>query len=190
MARRPHDELRIDLEQLPEDGVSVSVDHSHPRFAALLADAADGKDEEGAAAPVGSVDVTVTPWPQRLDVVGTLTATLPLVCSRGLDGYSHELTVTFSHILMRSPGGSHAEEVELTADDLDRSEFTGTELDLITVLREELFLGMPGKPLCTTPCEGPCPNWGEGVTLGTVGEDDSSGVDPRWAALAALKNKN
>jgi uncharacterized protein len=192
MARRDEDVLRIDLERLPEDGLTVRVDGAHEGFAALLAEASDGRDEDGATAPSGTAEITITPWPGRLDVVGTLSATLPLVCARGLDAYAHPLRAEFSHILLRTAGAATADEVELSSEDLDRSEFLGTELDLTLILREELQLALPGKPLCTTPCEGPCPNWGDGVQLGEVGDDpqDDDAVDPRWAALAALKPKS
>ena len=192
MPRREHDELRIDLERLPEEGLTVSVDRAHAGFAALLDEASDGLDEQDAQPPTGTARFEITPWPGRLDVVGRIDAELPLVCARGLDPYRQPLQTEFSHVLLRTPGAARAEEVELSADDLDRSEFLGTELDLTLILREELQLALPAKPLCTTPCDGPCPNWGDGVQMGEVGQDPKGddAVDPRWAALAGLKLKS
>lgn len=172
----------IPLEHIPKGGMEVTMSEADPEFAALLQEGCDGD----AAPPTGSARLVLERWPGRLDIEGSLTASLPHICSRGLDPYVQPVEATFRQVLLQSK--LHAgpdEEVELGTDDLDRSELVGDSVNLLDVVREELHLALPPKPLCVTPCEGPCPSWGRDLDLSE--EAARSGADPRWAALANLK---
>lgn len=175
----------LPLDRIPDEGVEIEASSAdHPELADLLARLGTG---DGVPA-TGSVRLFVRKWPRRVDIEGEVTATLPQICSRGLDPYAHTLQTPVQQILFRSPGRSApVEELELTAEDLDRSELIGDELRLLEIVEEELTLALPMRPLCVTPCEGPCPSWGRDVPLTEPEKTDEP--DPRWAALAGLKLK-
>ena len=63
----------------------------------------------------------------------------------------------------------------------------GDTLDLAAVLREELMLAMPSKPLCTVDCKGICA--GCGAELNVAKCTCPPKIDARWSALATLKEK-
>jgi len=65
----------------------------------------------------------------------------------------------------------------------------GPELDLGTLLAQELLLEAPMKPLCSEDCPGLCPRCGalKGSDQCTCREEDD--VDPRWQVLAKLKKE-
>lgn len=70
-------------------------------------------------------------------------------------------------------------------------------LDMREVVRQNIWLAMPMYPGCNWTGEGPCPNLARVPTLDDVrllraGEDagangDEAEIDPRWAALRALR---
>ena len=58
-------------------------------------------------------------------------------------------------------------------------------VDLEEVIRDAIVLELPLQPLCDPDCEGLCPTCGEKLA---VGSHDHEVLDPRWAALEALKD--
>lgn len=64
----------------------------------------------------------------------------------------------------------------------------GVEIDLEPMLRDALALGLPLKPLCTADCQGLCAFCGGDLNLQTCDHTDDA-HDPRWAPLAALKER-
>ncbi len=61
-------------------------------------------------------------------------------------------------------------------------------LDTDPILIEQLQLNIPMKPLCRDDCRGLCPICGADRNAGTCSCEESR-VEPRWAALAALKDR-
>jgi uncharacterized protein len=169
------------VEDIPEGGLSLEVDSRDATLLELL-----GEVSRGSAGPVaGFATMTVEPWPHRLDVRGTLEAKVPMQCVRCLDGYVQELERAFTQILARSPRRGEEEEPQLSRVDLDRSLLVGDVLDLRAVLREELILSVPTKPLCREDCRGICQ--GCGAELNDAECTCAPEIDERWTALAALK---
>jgi uncharacterized protein len=97
-------------------------------------------------------------------------------------------------------------EVELMLVVADRHERSGgeyalaeSELGVMVVdggvfearplLLEQLQLNIPMKPLCRPDCRGLCPECGADLNAGACGCAEQA-VDPRWAALAALKDSS
>lgn len=59
-------------------------------------------------------------------------------------------------------------------------------LDLTEVIRQHIILNIPMKSLCRPDCPGLCPKCGHNLNLGPCGCEEEE-IDPRWAALKALK---
>jgi uncharacterized protein len=62
-----------------------------------------------------------------------------------------------------------------------------TEIDLRPAVREELALAVPQWVLCREDCRGLCPRCGKDLNAGPCGCPPAQ--DPRWQALAALKDR-
>ena len=62
-------------------------------------------------------------------------------------------------------------------------------VDTRPILLEQLQLNIPMKPLCRPDCRGLCPDCGTDLNAGACGCVERT-VDPRWAALAALKDSS
>jgi uncharacterized protein len=61
------------------------------------------------------------------------------------------------------------------------------EVDLRPAIREELILAAPRFLLCREDCRGLCPRCGQDLNAGPCA--CARDADPRWAALAALRDK-
>ena len=72
------------------------------------------------------------------------------------------------------------------ADDLDLFPYSGEEVDLAPLLREQIILAVPFAPLCSDACRGLCPVCGIDRNTGTC-TCDATPIDPRWSTLKTLK---
>jgi len=81
-------------------------------------------------------------------------------------------------------GGEH----ELKDEDLGTMYVEGEILETRSILIEQLQLNIPMKPLCQPDCKGLCPVCGIDRNTGTCTCEEKGG-DPRWAALASLKDR-
>jgi uncharacterized protein len=61
------------------------------------------------------------------------------------------------------------------------------EIDLTAAVREELILAVPQYVVCREDCRGLCPRCGKDLNAGPC--DCAPATDPRWSALAAVKQK-
>ncbi|HEY0239049.1 MAG TPA: YceD family protein [Friedmanniella sp.] len=82
----------------------------------------------------------------------------------------------FVHDASREAGYEDEDEVSLVQGDL---------IDLEPVVRDDVVLDLPFRPLCTEDCAGLCPTCG--VRLDDdPGHHHDAAIDPRWAALGEL----
>ena len=75
------------------------------------------------------------------------------------------------------------------ADEELRSEYLSEgELDVAAWARDQVALAVPDQILCRPDCAGLCPVCGKDLNL-EPHEHEEQGVDPRWAALEALRGE-
>ncbi len=113
-------------------------------------------------------------------VTGKARAGAGFECSRCLAAFPSEVAVEVCE-LFAGPG--HEPEV-----DEDSYQVRGREIDLEPMLRDAIVLALPLNPVCSLDCKGYCAGCGQNLNEGacTCTPDD---VDPRWAALEALRAK-
>ena len=109
-------------------------------------------------------------------------------CIRCLGDVPVEVDVHLTHLM--SPESKRAplpEELELTPEEAAREYFTGEEIVLDELVREQILLDVPMQPLCSEDCAGiPIP---EHVRGPERLDDDGSAIDPRLAPLMKLKRQ-
>ena len=71
-------------------------------------------------------------------------------------------------------------------DDLTTAFYENDAIDLGQLMREQVYLSLPMKPLCRDDCRGLCPVCGTNLNL-SVCHCAREWDDPRFAALKALK---
>ena len=87
---------------------------------------------------------------------------------------------------MPGPVQAAAAKEELSPDDLDLDYYTGEIVDLESILREQIILMLPLKPLCDETCKGLCPHCGANLNHETC-TCSTDAVDSPFARLAKLK---
>lgn len=116
-----------------------------------------------------------------LEVRGTINALIREVCNRCLEEFSLPLTVEFAENFQQTNG--------LEVDDgEDLTYFEGDYIDIADVVRENLLLAQPLKPLCSENCKGLCPHCGVNLN-NTKCDCIRENLDPRLAALQKFLDK-
>jgi uncharacterized protein len=86
----------------------------------------------------------------------------------------------------------HAREYQATnpgeAEELMSPYLVDDRLDLSAWARDAVVLGLPDKILCRADCAGLCPECGRDLNL-EPHEHEQQATDPRWGALAELKDR-
>ncbi|MCK5427573.1 MAG: DUF177 domain-containing protein, partial [Thermodesulfovibrionia bacterium] len=77
-------------------------------------------------------------------------------------------------------------EHELTGNDLNVGFYEDDEIDMKGLLREQILLAVPMKPLCKTECSGICPQCGKNLNTASC-KCITKKIDPRLAKLETLK---
>jgi uncharacterized protein len=147
---------------------------------------AGGDEEYRVVAPV-SLKMTIFKDHDRFRLLGGVTTTLELVCSRCLEPFTLPVDAAFD--LRYLPHGAVEEapddESAIEEDDTSTSFYSDDEIDLAGLLREQFYLALPMKPLCRAECRGLCPQCGTNLNEGTC-QCDTAWHDPRLDALKAL----
>jgi uncharacterized protein len=120
-------------------------------------------------------------------VSGQLHTEVELACSRCLESFSTAIDFTleeeFRPIIDISTGArlpSEDGEDEATLIDEQHT------IDLFEVMRQDLLLALPPRPLCKPDCASLCSQCGQNLNEGNCTCEQPLG-DPRWEALRALR---
>jgi uncharacterized protein len=126
---------------------------------------------------------------EQVRLVGTVQTVLELDCSRCLEGFAVPVDAAFDLLYVPASGAPQVEEREVEEDDLDTAYYREGAIDLSDLVREQLYLALPMKPLCQEGCRGLCPECGTNLNSGAC-DCTPAWEDPRLAPLKALaRNK-
>ncbi|TYP00248.1 uncharacterized protein EDC39_101409 [Geothermobacter ehrlichii] len=128
-----------------------------------------------------------------LEVDGWIATSVRLGCSRCLADFSRQLHAVFRLTFTRelpviADVGEETDEegVELTPDELGLIHVEGEQIDLRSLLAEQIVLELPAKPLCRHDCAGLCPHCGRDLNAGRC-SCEAPVFNNRFAALKDLK---
>lgn len=124
---------------------------------------------------------------QRVEVRGNLDAGLLLVCDRCLADFDFPAQAAFHYILDgASEESGHIKELECTRAHLDIIQVDEPVVDIPDLLRQQLYLVLPEKKICSQNCKGLCAQCGTNLNTGECSCADETGNSP-FAVLALLK---
>ena len=135
-------------------------------------------------APV-ALDFDIHKDKEKFRLEGTARTELELSCSRCLEPFRMPVDTEFDLRFLPASEMPTVEEREMEDEDVDISYYRDDQIDLNELLREQFYLALPMKPLCTEDCKGLCPQCGTNLNIGTC----SCAVeweDPRLAPLKGL----
>ncbi len=179
--------LLIDIPRIPPEG--LDLDEALDPVALQLDGEAELALRTGGRlqAHVEVVDLTT------LHVRGRMDATLDVDCARCLERYAVAVGQELDLFYLPAAAGqadAQEEEVELSDRDVVVGYYEGDRLDLGEVLREQVLLGLPLKPLCREDCQGLCPGCGKNRNTGPCGcAPEEEAGDSRLEPLRKLFDK-
>jgi uncharacterized protein len=123
-------------------------------------------------------------------LLGSLDAPVETACVRCLEPYVLEVHESLDLLYMPhsanvGPKKVKDEELELSEKDLAVSFYRDDRIDLAQMIREQVYLALPMKPLCKDDCRGLCPECGTNLNLSSCSCVGDS-IDPRLATLKTL----
>jgi len=148
--------FRVKIDDIPKGGLHLRMGEGDAAWREVLAEASDGR-----GSPRGTASASVHRRSHRVEVQGRYQVDLVQVCGRCQEDFPLALGGAFQANLLIAPQG-HApgQEVELREEDLDDSFLQGDSVDVLDLLREQILLDLPPKPLCSEDCRGICPDCG------------------------------
>jgi uncharacterized protein len=126
---------------------------------------------------------------EEIRIAGTLAGVMEMSCSRCLELARCDIQKSFDLFFReRDEDLFDEDEVELTEEDTRTAFFTGTQLAMGDVLREQVLLALPMKALCKVDCKGLCPVCGTNRNQNTC---SCSGevFSPHMEKLLEIKRK-
>jgi uncharacterized protein len=150
----------------------------------------------------GELDVRLSKSGVDVVIRGTLAADLVVPCSRCLEPTAVPIREEVSALAVPAsssaltaaagrPGNARKDKKPKNDDDLDDTELSSEEADIVLyegdhlvldeLVRDELLLAIPMIPLCSEACPG--------ISPGHSAIPEESAVDPRLLPLLKLKNK-
>jgi uncharacterized protein len=125
---------------------------------------------------------------EKIGLMGTLQTVLELDCSRCLEGFAVPVDAQFDLLYVPAAENAGVDEKEIEEDDLDTAYYREGVIDLADLVREQLYLALPMKPLCQEACRGLCSECGTNLNSGAC-SCTPAWEDPRLAPLKALARK-
>lgn len=148
--------MLIDIDRLPKEGIHVSRD-----FEFLSVDLVE---ENAVFLEPTRADVLVRRVGEEIWIKGRISSRLSFVCSRCLTPFEFPVDSEFDLVYM--PEEMAAGKEELDDKDMARMFYSDRNIDLRSVILEQLNLTFPPKPLCSEACEGICAVCGELIRAG------------------------
>jgi uncharacterized protein len=116
---------------------------------------------------------------------GSVRAAVTATCARCAEDFSVAAGRDFRFVVApKSMGDLNGKD--LTAEDLEFSLYDGEEVDVSPLVREQLLLALPTRPLCQEGCRGLCSQCGANLNLKSCSCSPRM-ADPRFEALRSLK---
>ena len=170
--------MNVRFDQIPEQGFTLEV-----------TDESWFPDDELVRDGGVRADLFLTIRRNRVRVEGSIAVRIVHGCDRCLEEYAEELKTGFSLIVeLLSPDDPllRKDEHACTADDLGVQYVTEPEIDVPQLLRQQVFLALPVKRLCSDECLGLCARCGRNLNRNEC-TCSGSDVDSPFAVLAQLK---
>lgn len=118
-------------------------------------------------------------------VNGSLSALVEMQCSRCLNNFTNKTDININVVYHPVEELKGEDRHEIKDDELDTGFYSDEQLDISELLKEQLILSLPMKPLCSESCKGICSRCGKNLNIDSC-ECRQEEPDPRLAKLKKL----
>jgi uncharacterized protein len=163
--------MKLRIPDIPKEGLDLTIEESI--------------DTENVFSPVNA-RLRIDKAGAEIMVKGDLRADIILTCSRCLKEFNGKLAVPVNvtyHSVEELKDGAHLNEVK--SEELDLDFYSGEEFDLLDLIKEQVELNLPMKPLCDDACKGICPKCGTDLNVKSC-TCSVKDIDPRFESLKKL----
>jgi uncharacterized protein len=173
--------LKINVVNIPEEGLKIHFSREGNWLTGIV------PGREKGIVSVDRIDVTggIRRLRKTIFLEGQIDTTVEMDCSRCLEMAHLPVHVRFNYTFVPVQE-EQAEDVELSAEDLDYVYYQDDLIDLDPLIFEQVMLQIPMKVLCREDCRGLCPHCGINLNLASCGCREGH-VDDRLAVLKKLK---
>ena len=165
--------MRINIFDIPEEGLEQEVD---------LPVTINNNTKPDTA----SVRIKLLRFKKKVLVDGSVKMSASLQCCRCLSDFSCPVNVEFREEYTPSDETDLKGDQELSGDELAISFYDGEDIDIAAIVKEQVLLELPMKPLCKNDCQGMCSRCGADLNEQSCNCKDDN-IDPRLAPLAKYK---
>jgi len=150
----------------------------------------DGLDGSPELVVHGPMDIRCTltrKGDTKVELQGRLQASLTLTCDRCLSSYAREVDAELQMLFeVETDDSWQVKDLEYKIPDLDTVLLDEPIIDLDDVIRQQLYLALPMKSLCSEQCKGICSRCGVNLNHAACQCADGHKESP-FAVLAQLK---
>jgi uncharacterized protein len=165
--------MKIRIPDIPKEGLDLEIQETI--------------DIETVSTPIRA-SIRIEKLGTEVLVKGDLKTELKFQCSRCLKDFYRDYAIPVNVVYHPVEELKEEEYHEVTNEELDTDFYRGEELDLLSLLKEQILLVMPMKPLCTELCRGICPVCGADLNVDTCACSLKK-ADPRFEGLKKLLNQ-
>lgn len=165
--------MKIIISEIPENGMDLE-----------LSETLESDTSVNILSPVHAF-IRVDKKDSEIFFKGAASVTVQQQCSRCLKVFDTEMKIDIDTLYRPSKEINLEEHYELKSDELDTAFYKNDEIDLNDLLKEQILLNLPMKPLCSEQCKGLCPKCGADLNT-TQCSCEIFEVDERLAVLKQL----
>jgi len=177
--------MKIRVEDIPEHGLEVQLTGTENLLTEALQRIGGQRGLEINPNVRGKFQLMVNAG--EILFTGAVEAIVLLQCSRCLADFNQQMSVDLNLVIRRMDTEEFLADREPDEGEAEAVFIESGEIDPGEIIAQELLLAVPMKPLCREDCPGLCPKCGalKGSAECKCGTEQT--VDPRWEALAKLK---
>ncbi|HET7753281.1 MAG TPA: DUF177 domain-containing protein [Anaeromyxobacteraceae bacterium] len=186
--------MRVNIDEIKEGGLNRVWELTREQVDGMVSGDQAGYRSDG---PL-SVDARFDRVDRRVILRARGTASLKAPCGRCLTSMPVQVPLDFRMTFVpqdqySAPPSRDEDEARDEAiasfepTSLDEETYSGKEIDLDPVVREQLILALPPYPVCRDSCKGLCSVCGTNLNEKECGCDRKV-PDPRWAGLDKFRN--
>jgi uncharacterized protein len=173
--------LKINVANIPEEGLNIQFSKDENWSGGVFA----GREPCGFSLSTVEMSGILKRVRETLYLEGTIRTVVETDCSRCLETSRLPIIAAFKYVLAPAQK-EHAEEKELSAEDLDFVFYQDDLIDLDPLVAEQIMLQIPMKILCREDCKGLCSHCGLNLNTGSC-QCQEEKIDSRLAILKKLK---
>ncbi len=167
--------MKIIISEIPEEGLELNLSDDIRSDVVTI------------SSPVKSV-LRIDKVGEDILARGVLNGDVELECSRCLKNFPLHISSQVNVVFHPVKDIAKSEQHQLKGDELDTVFYAGDILDTDDLLREQLILNIPMKPLCSPDCKGICPMCGADLSVSGC-NCKTKETDSRFEVLKKLKKE-